>query len=187
MATGTPTISVKGLDAGKAFDRLGERVSKNLLRRSVRRGANVIRDGARDEAPTDEGSYRKGIKTKESGRARRQGKIEARVVATARHSHLIEHGTGPRIIKRAIVPVNPGDGWPDDGDDLIGGGLLQSGKFRIISNLDVGPMPANPVMRRAFEKHHREAISVMKAAIFKEIDIETKKQFAKAIRAEEHL
>lgn len=123
----------------RALAKLEQKTGKRVVRRSLLRGARIIRDEARKRAPVDSGRLRKSIQARSSGRAFRAGTVGVVVGPDKRapHAHLVEFGTGPRVIKSATIPTPNGP--------------------RTVSNLAVGSMPAKPFLRPAFDSKAREA------------------------------
>lgn len=98
-----PTVEVRGLDdVNDLLGRIAPREAKNILRATVHGMAGEVRDQAKRDAPEDEGTLKKSIKSKR--RRQRGGWIRSDVLVQFRafYWRFLEYGQGPDGVEHAF-------------------------------------------------------------------------------------
>lgn len=152
------TTTVRGLDdiLGK-FKKLPERVANNAARRSLRKGANVIRDLARNNAkqiddPQTRDAIYKNIATQSGGRRR-------------------ERAEGGLVMRVGVMGGASSNKYSKDASGNPGGDTRH---WRYVE-FGTSEMPAQPFMRPAIPAGGEKAAAVIAEDLNKQLDKEIAK------------
>lgn len=166
-------FNVQGLkELQNMLEQLPIRIEKNIMRGALRAGANVMRNAARQEAPVDDGTLKKSIKTTSPNI--KKGDVTVRVETDLYYARMIEFGTasyytgnGRTVGKHYKIPK------------------LTKGKRRLKKALNFGGVMVNsavhpgikpqPFMRRAFDGSSSEAVAAFAQYVATRLDKEIKK------------
>jgi len=164
LMANTTRMHVQGLaELEKALDNLSKSVGKSVLRKSLRKAAEPMRDLAKSIAPVDDGDLRDSIiiggllNKSQKSRQRKLTEDERSSIelfvgpsykkgAGGRHGHLVEFGTAPHIV----------------------GGVFKGAKHP-------GTAP-QPFMRPAFDAEARPTVARLGPLLMKEIEKAAKRQ-----------
>lgn len=97
---------LKELDA--ALQELAWPAARRALRKGIRRGANVIRDEARANAPVDTGLLKRQIRTRERSEDEGNMRFAVEVTRSAFYGRFLEYGTSNMGAKPFLRPAAEG-------------------------------------------------------------------------------
>lgn len=90
------TIDLQAQNLLRKLRRLPTEIQDKVIIKSVRDGANLVKNEARRNAPTDTGQLKSRIKAIKARKSSSLGSFVFLIKGTAPHSHLIELGTDER-------------------------------------------------------------------------------------------
>lgn len=149
---------IKGLsELSAALKELPNRIARNALRRSVARGAVVIRDEAKTRAPVSTTPPAPGDP----------------LPGTLKRSIVIKHDKDRSILtsQTYVVAVRHGKKYRNQGKR---GNLSQDAWYWRFLEFGTRKMAARPFLRPALESRRREAVDAIKQRLSERIEIEAK-------------
>lgn len=100
--TGGITVSIEGIEGvNRVLNEVGPREGRNLIRATVQDIASQLAKSAKENAPTDEGDLRAGIKAKRDKASRDKVSSSVRVFG-AFYWRFLEYGDGPDGVEHAF-------------------------------------------------------------------------------------
>lgn len=165
------SVKIEGLsEMDKQLKKLSGAVEGKIVRAGLSAASRVVRDAAKDLAPTDSGALKKSIKVS-SRLNRRAGWINTKITAgnkEAYYAHMIEFGTGSYYSgtgtksKRSPYKIKAGK------KGFVGFGGVYRKSF---THPGIRP---KPFMRPAFDRNIDKALKAFSDRVRKRIDKEFK-------------
>lgn len=151
MASNNVAIKLDAKELLKKLKHLPDQTQDRVIKKAVRKGANSIRQDARQNVPVDTGYMKKKIQVKQARKSSQAGQFVMIVNVNSPAHHLIELGTKDRKPTKSKVLV------------------FENKNGETIYVNEVKGIKPNPFLGRAYESNKNEVFQIFKTELLNQL------------------
>ncbi len=151
MASNKIVIKMEAKNLLKKLRELPDQTQDKVIKKSVRKGANTIRQDARTNVPVDTGYMKKKIQVKQAKKTSQAGQFVMIVNVNSPAHHLIELGTKDRKPNKSRVLV------------------FENKNGELIYVKEVKGIKPNPFLGKAYESNKDNVFEIFKSELLNQL------------------